>query len=77
MGVYAPSATATIQTRGLALVRVNSPITVATNDHLRIAAAGATALSTTSSVLTDVLAIVVQTDTVNPLSGNALAILVH
>lgn len=77
MGVYANGATAAIQTRGLALVRVNSPLTVAVNDHLNIPVAGATALSSTASIQNDVLGIVVQTDVDSPLSGVALAILVH
>jgi hypothetical protein len=76
-GVYAPSATASIRTTGLAYVRVNSPLSVGVDAHLNIAAAGATALSSTSSSKTDVLAIVVAADTASPLSGNALAILVH
>ncbi len=76
-GVAAPSANATLQIRGLARCRVNSPLTVAVGDHLRIGAAGATALSSTNSVLTDVLAMVVQADVDSPLSGNVLAVLVH
>jgi hypothetical protein len=75
MGVFPNGATAAIRIHGIGIARVNSPISVAVSDHLRIAAQGATALSSTSSVLTDVLAIVVQSDVDSPLSGNVLVAL--
>lgn len=75
--VCAPGATAKVMTQGLQHVRINSPLSTPTDSHLRIAAAGATALTLTTSVQSDVLAIVVQTDTVSPLSGVCLALLVH
>lgn len=76
-GVFGNGVTARIQIRGIAPVRLNSPLTVAINDHLRIAAPGATALSSTSTVTSDVLAMLIRADVDSPLSGNGIAILVH
>lgn len=76
-GVFGNGVTAKIQIRGIAPVRLNSPLSVAINDHLRIAAAGATGLSTTSTVTSDVLGILIRADVDSPLSGNGIAILVH
>lgn len=75
--VTAPGATAQIQIHGIAPVRINSPITVAVGDFLSITSAGATALTKSSLVDNGVLAVVVQTDTASPLSGNAFAALMH
>ena len=75
--VCAPGATATVKTQGIAHVRINNPIIVGVDSFLRIASANATALSLTGSVQSDVLAIVVQNDLANVLSGICLAMLVH
>jgi len=74
-GVCAQNATATVITDGFALIRV--PFPTAKDSHVRIAAHGATALSTAALSDSSILAIVVQTDNANPLSGVALAKLVH
>lgn len=81
MGVFAPSATAKIQTSGVAMARINNPFTVGAGDRLGILAAGATALSKLTaappSEKTEILAICYQIDTASALSGICLALLVH
>lgn len=77
MGVYGPGVTAQIQVKGVALVRCNSPGVVGLDNHLRIPAAGATQLSATSSVLSDVLGIVVGGDSNSIISGVFQAVLTH
>ena len=74
--ISAPGATATIQVRGIAPVFVNLFSFPATDSHLRIPAAGATGLSSTTSVLSDVLGIVVATDA-NSSTPYMLAMLTH
>ena len=75
MEVTAPAGTAKIQVRGVALVRVNNPLFATVGSFLRIAAAGATAMSTTTSGLSDVAAQIVQVNNDDPLSGFCLAAL--
>ncbi len=77
MEVTAPGATAKVQVSGVALVRINNPMSVPVGTYLSIAAANATAMSSTTSGLSDVVAQVVQVDNASPLSGFCLAQLVR
>ena len=75
--VAAPGATASIAVRGFAVARINNPLAVGVNSHLSIQAAGATGLTLSTSSRSDVLGIVVQTDTANPTSGYCLMAITH
>ena len=61
-GVFAPNATAQIRTQGICPVSVPSSLTLSLGSKLRIAALGATNLSSTGTETSDVLATIVKID---------------
>lgn len=78
MTVCAPSATAQIQLHGPCFVRINSPLSVPGDSRLVLTGAGATMLTRTlTSLSSDVVAMVIQTDNADPTSGKAYAMLVR